>query len=134
MAGGTGTRRVLLPFAVLAGLFLMHGLSAPAMHGMPMPAPMSTQVSMPAHLPSQANAPTAVSNADAMPDSMQAGMTCIPLRPEGMAGLFLALFLLVITQWRPRLSLPPRPIRSHWPHGPPRTGAQILRALSISRT
>lgn len=132
MAGGTGPRRALLLFAVLAGLFLMHGLDAPAMHGMPMPMPMrvSTHVVMPV----VDSTSTTVSSLDAMPDSMQASMNCIPLRPEGMASLFLALFLLVITQWRPRLSLPARPIYSHWPHGPPRTGTQILRTLSISRT
>lgn len=154
MATGTGRRRVTLLFAVLAGLFLMHGISAPSMHGMPMrmsmpmsvpmPAPpaMSVPRSMPALMPAQMNsaiaapmpaAPT-VSGAVPAADHTDACETCVPLRPEGMAGLFLALFLIVITLWRPRLPHAPRPIQPRWPHGPPRTGVQTLRTLSISRT
>jgi hypothetical protein len=128
MAGGTRTRHVVLLFTVLAGLFLMHGLSAPSMHGMSMPA------AMPAAMPAHTNAPTADSSPDPMPDHAHADMTCIPLRPEGTAGLFLALCLIVMTLWRPRLSHSARLILPYLPHGPPRTGVQVLRTLSISRT
>jgi hypothetical protein len=138
MAAGAGTRRVVLLFAVLAGLFLMHGLNAPAMHGMPMPMPVSRSMPVSTHAESAmsagAGSSATVSSPDAMPDPMQASMTCIPLRPEGMASLFLALLLVVITLWRPRPALPARTVHPHWPHGPPRTGTQILRTLSISRT
>lgn len=134
MATRTGRQHAMLLFTVLAGLFLMHGLSAPSMHCMPMQvsAPMSS------HADPAMSAPMAVSTtvSDAAPttDHMEAGESCIPLRPEGMAGLFLALFLIVITLWRPRLPHAPRLIHPHWPHGPPRTGVQTLRTLSISRT
>lgn len=149
MAGGTGRRRVMLLFTVLAGLFLMHGLSATSMHGTPMQGmpvrgmPMRgsmSQASMPAavHMVSATSVPmtdaATVSGAVPTADHMQACETCIPLRPEGMSGLFLALFLIVITLWRPGPPQILRLIRPHWPHGPPRTGAQILRTLSISRT
>ena len=117
MAGGTGRRRVVLLFAVLAGLFLMHGLSAPSMHGMPIP-PQTSMVS--------STVPTA--------DHMEGCENCVPLRPESMSGLFLALFLVVITLWRFRLPHFSRQTHPHWPHGPPRDGVQILRTLSISRT
>ena len=112
-----GRRRVVLLFAVLAGLFLMHGLSAPSMHGMAM-SPRTSMVT--------STVPTA--------DHMEGCETCIPLRPEGMSGLFLALFLVVITPWRFQ---PPHFLRQthpRWPHGPPQTGARILRTLSVSRT
>ncbi|WP_194917051.1 hypothetical protein [Catenulispora rubra] len=124
MAGRAGRRHAMLLFTVLAGLFLMHGFSAPSMHGMP----MSMSMQMASH--------TADAASGAMPttDHMQADETCVPLRPEGLAGLFLALFLIVIMPWRPRLAFPARLIGPRWPHGPPRPGAQILRMLSISRT
>jgi hypothetical protein len=170
MAGATGKRHVVLLFTVLAGLFLMHGLSAPSMHGMPMPMPMpvpapgpaamatsmaapmpaseavSTPVSTPVSMQPQADVPTVrimpimpiMPIMDSIPapmsDPMQGSMTCVPLRPEGLAGLFVALFLIVMMPWRPRLSFPARLIHPHRPHGPPRTGVQILHALSISRT
>lgn len=144
MAGRTGRRRVLLLFAVLAGLFLMHGLSTPSMHGMPMPMPMPMQMSvstpvsvsspMDSAMPAPTTMATAISSTAPKTDHMEAGETCVPLRPEGMSALFLALFLIVITLWRPRLPHSPRLIHPHWPHGPPRTGARILRTLSISRT
>lgn len=157
MAGATGKRHGVLLFTVLAGLFLMHGLSAPSMHGMPMPMPMpapgpaAMATSMAAPMPAseavstqpQANAPTAPTmqtapTMDSIPaptsDPMQGCMTCVPLRPEGLAGLFVALFLIVMMPWRPRPSFPARLVHPHRPHGPPRTGVQILHALSISRT
>jgi hypothetical protein len=140
MAAGTGRRHAMLLFTVLAGLFLMHGLSAPSMHGMPMSMHLSTQMSPPmsshadSAMPSHVDAPDAVSGAMPTTDHMQAGETCIPLRPEGLSGLFLALFLIVIALWRPRPPNIPRPIHPHWPHGPPRAGVQILRTLSVSRT
>jgi len=132
MAAGAGRRRATLLFTVLAGLFLMHGLSAPSMHGMPMPMQMSSR--MASVMPSQTTAPDAISGAMPTTDHMQAGETCVPLRPEGLSGLFLALFLIGIALWRPRLPNARRSIRPHWPHGPPRHGIQILRELSISRT
>ena len=157
MAAGPRRRRVVLLFAVLAGLFLMHGLSAPSMHCMPMPTSSHSDsamtgmsavsdVSAPAAMPATSAVPamsatsaqtvpaTTVSDADPTTDHMAASETCVPLRPEGMSGLFLALFLIVITLWLPRLPYAPRLIRPHWPHGPPRTGVDILRTLSISRT
>ena len=140
MAAGPGRRRAMLLFAVLAGLFLMHGVSAPSMHGMPMPMQASTQVSAPmsspmdSAMPDPVAASTTVSDAVPTTDHMECCETCVPLRPEGLAGLFLALFLIVITLWRPRLPHAPRLVHPHWPHGPPRTGVQTLRTLSISRT
>jgi hypothetical protein len=80
------------------------------------------------------DAPVTLSGAEPTADHMQPGETCVPLRPEGMSALFLALLLIVITLWRPRLPHTPRPVHPYWPHGPPRTGAHILRTLSISRT
>jgi hypothetical protein len=137
MATRAGRRHVMLLFAVLAGLFLMHGVSAPSMHGMPMSmsAPMSMQVSAPvsSHMDSAMSAPMPATTtvSDAVPtDHMEGCDTCVPLRPEGMAGLF----LIVIMLWRPRLPHAPRLIHPRWPHGPPRTGVQTLRTLSISRT
>lgn len=134
----------MLLFAVLAGLFLMHGISAPSMHGMPMPMPMGAQASIPVQAQAQASMPMATSTprddadtvSDTVPtaDRMDSCETCVPLRPEGMSGLFLALFLIVITLRRLRLTHAPLLIRPHWPHGPPRTGVQTLRTLSISRT
>lgn len=139
MAGATGKRHAVLLFTVLAGLFLMHGVSAPAMHGMPMPTPMAA--SMPAPMSVSASpqqtptaAPTTEDSTDPVSAPMQSGMTCIPLRPEGLSALFLALFLIVITPRGPRLPVPARLVHSRWPHGPPRTGVQILHTLSISRT
>lgn len=142
MAAGRGRRRAMLLFAVLGGLFLMHGLSAPSMHCMPMPMPMPMSMPMPmpmsshadSAMPAQMAAAATVSDAVPTTGHLEAGDTCIPLRPEGLAGLFLALFLIVITLWRPRLPHAPRLIHPHWPHGPPRTGVQTLRTLSISRT
>jgi hypothetical protein len=143
MAGGVGRRRLVLLFSVLAGLFLMHGLDAPAMHGMPVPMSMSRSVPMPTSMsvPRSVSAPVAVPSQpdsvvhlDAMSDHMQADTACVPLRPEGMSGLFLALFLIVTMLWRPRLPHLARPIRPRWPHGPPRTGIEVLRTLNISRT
>jgi len=130
MAAGRGRRRATLLFAVLGGLFLMHGLSAPSMHCMPMPMSSHADSAM----SGQMAAATTVSDAVPAADHMGSGDTCVPLRPEGLAGLFLALFLIVITLWRPRLPHAPRLIHPHWPHGPPRTGVQTLRTLSISRT
>ncbi|MEY9927613.1 hypothetical protein ABH926_002247 [Catenulispora sp. GP43] len=144
MAPGPGRRRVMLLFAVLAGLFLMHGLSAPSMHCMPMSMRMSVPVSMPvsshmesampAAVPSHADAPTSVSEPQQTAAHMQAGESCVPLRPEGMSALFLALFLVVIALWQPGLPPVPRLVHSRWPHGPPRAGVDILHTLSISRT
>jgi hypothetical protein len=137
MAGGFGRRRrTVLLFTVLAGLFLMHGLSAPSMHAMPMraSAPKTAPMTVPMTVPPRTNTPIADGRSDPMPDLMQASMTCVPLRPDGTTGLFLALFLIVTTLWRPMRSLPARLIHPRWPHGPPRTGVQTLRALSISRT
>lgn len=142
MAGRTGRQRVMLLFAVLAGLFLMHGLSAPSMHCMPMQMPTSTAmpitapVSAPAEsvMPPEAQIPSALNASDGTSDHTQADSTCVPLRPEGMAALFLALFLLVTAPWRPGLPFLALLIHPRWPHGPPRTGAQVLRTLSISRT
>ena len=164
MAHETGKRHVVLLFAVLAGLFLMHGLSAggvagchgataemvavqpmrgmpadPAMHADPAepadPA-MRSESAMPSVAAGWAGAqmPTAVGDPDPMADHAHAGETCIPLRPEGLSGLFLALFLIVITLWRPRLPRSACLIRPYWPHGPPRSGVQVLRTLSVSRT
>ena len=130
MAGRAGRRHTMLLFTVLAGLFLMHGLSAPSMHGMPIPASSRMASVMPPH----ADAPATDSNPGPMSDHMQADMTCVPLRPEGLSGLFFALLLIVIALWRPWLAFPVCLIRPHWPHGPPRPGVQILRTLSISRT
>lgn len=125
-----GRRRVVLLFAVLAGLFLMHGLSVPSMHGMPiaMSAQMDSvsQVSM--------AAPMSLSDAVPTADRMEGCETCVPLRPEGMSGLFLALFLAVMTPWRVQLPHFLRRMHPRWPHGPPRIGVRILRTLSISRT
>jgi hypothetical protein len=120
----------MLLFTVLAGLFLMHGVSAPSMHGMPMPMSSLSDSAMSVPMAGA----TTVSSEVPTADHMEACETCVPLRPEGTAGLFLALFLIVITLWRPRLPQAPRLIHPHWRHGPPRTGVQTLRALSISRT
>ncbi|MEZ0114035.1 hypothetical protein ABH920_008069 [Catenulispora sp. EB89] len=130
MAAGAGRRRAMLLFTVLAGLFLMHGLSAPSMHGMPIPASSHMASVMPPH----ADAPATDGDPGPMSDHMQADMTCVPLRPEGLSGLFLALFLIVIALWRPRLAFRVCLIGPRWPHGPPRHGIQILRELSVSRT
>ena len=148
MTRGPGRRRVLLLFAVLAGLFLMHGLSAPSMHCMPMPMPMSSHAesampaTMPSHadmlahadMPAQADMATTVGDQQPTADHMQSGETCVPLRPEGLTGLFLALFLVVIALWRPGQPYVPHLIHPRWPHGPPRAGVDLLRTLSISRT
>jgi hypothetical protein len=140
MATRAGRRHVMLLFAVLAGLFLMHGVSAPSMHGMPMSmsAPMSMQVSAPvsSHMDSAMSAPMPATTtvSDAVRTNLEGCETCVPLRPEGMAGLFQALFLIVIMLWRPRLPYAQCLIHPRWPHGPPRTGVQTLRTLSISRT
>ncbi|NUP53823.1 MAG: hypothetical protein HOW97_41855 [Catenulispora sp.] len=166
---------MLLLFSVLAGLFLMHGLTGGGLggdscHGMPpMPMAMAPGHGVPAQamatrpvaamhrmsaVPVAASksasvsasasggapagtpaaAPAMVSGPDPFPGHPQIGETCVPLRPEGLSGLFLALFLIVITVWRPRLPFDARPIRAHWPNGPPRTGVQVLHTLSISRT
>ena len=134
MAAGAGRRHAMLLFTVLAGLFLMHGFSAPSMHGMPMPMASHTVSPMASAMPAQATDQDAVSGAMPTTDHMQAGETCVPLRPESLSGLFLALFLIVIALWRPRLAFPACLISPRWPHGPPRSGVQILRTLSISRT
>ena len=146
MAAGARRQQLMLLFTVLAGLFLMHGLSAPSMHGMPMATPMPVSSHMDSHMGSHMGsymgsaeqAPTGasatVSGTVPATGHMEAGETCVPLRPDGMSGLFLVLFLIVVAPWRPRLPNAPRPIHPHWPHGPPRPGIQILHALSISRT
>ncbi len=155
MAGRVGRRHVVLLFSVLAGLFLMHGLSAGGVggvsgcHGLASEMVMADPAMSPAatsHTSASASAgastgastgtSTSVEVRDPQPisDHPQVGESCIPLRPEGLSGLFLALFLIVITLWRPRLPRSARQIRPHWPHGPPRSGAQILRTLNISRT
>ena len=168
MAGETGRRRLVLLFSVLAGFFLMHGLTAGGFggcHGSPsavmamsepesvsesMAASMDGAVShpagheMPVSSPARAASPVAVETVtgpmpvigapDPMPGHDEAGGGCVPLRPEGLAGLFLALFLIVITPWRPRLPHVVWLIRPHWPNGPPRTGVQVLRTLNVSRT
>ena len=143
MAGRSGKRRVLLLLPLLAGLFLMHGLTGgdpggDSCHGMP-PAPMAGVMSGAMAVASAHGVPMQATDAVRSPDPVpghhaQAGQTCVPLRPEGMAGLFLALFSVIITVWWPRLPFSARLIRAHWPHGPPRSGVQVLRALSISRT
>lgn len=143
MAGMTGGRRIPLLFSVLAGLFLMHGISAVGpggCHGMsPSMAPMRVSMATAPMQPSSMaratpEASTAFSSPAPMSDRAVAGETCIPLRPEGLSGLFLALFLIVIAlcwPWLPRIA---QSIRCYWANGPPRTGVQILRTLSISRT
>jgi hypothetical protein len=141
MAGVIGKRRLPLLFSVLAGLFLMHGLSVgDSCHGMPpmaMAAPTATATAMgttPAdgahpHLASDINA---AAPAHPMASRVQAGDTCTPLRPEGPASLFPALFfVLAVVSPTPCGA---RPTHPHWPHGPPRTGVQTLHTLSISRT
>ena len=137
MAVRTGRRHVMLLFTVLAGLFLMHGVSCRCTVCRCRHArcrwcdrPVSPHIG---HVGPVARA-TTVSGALPTADHMDGCETCVPLRPEGMAGLFLALFLIVITLWRPRLPHAPRLIHPYWPHGPPRTGVQTLRTLSISRT
>lgn len=143
MAGMTGRWRIPLLFSVLAGLFLMHGLSAVGpggCHGMspsmaPMGMPMATPAPMqPSSMGHQPEASIASSSPAPMSDHAVAGESCIPLRPEGLSGLFLALVLIVIALWWPWLPRIARSIRCYWPNGPPRTGVQILRTLSISRT
>ena len=126
MATRAGRQHAMLLFTVLAGLFLMHGICAPSMHGMPvsevMPMPVSGAMSISASSPmpvASSDAPTILSGAEPTADHMAGGESCIPLRPEGMSGLFLALFLIVITLWRPKLPDGLRLIRPHWPHGPP---------------
>ncbi len=143
MAGRVGRRHVVLLFSVLAGLFLMHGLSAGGVggvggcHGLASEMVMADPAMSPAatsHTSAGASASVEVRDPQPISDHPQVGESCIPLRPEGLSGLFLALFLIVITLWRPRLPRSARQIRPHWPHGPPRSGAQILRTLNISRT
>lgn len=139
MAGAARGRRVMLLFAVLAGLFLMHGLTAGGAvgcHGGTAGMAMTRTRPMPVAVPQAGmrTGQTVSGDPGPMTDHAQPGETCVPLRPEGLSGLFLALFLIVITLWRPRLPHSARLIRPHWPHGPPRTGIHILRTLSISRT
>lgn len=129
-------RRIVLLFSVLAGLFLMHGFSAGGVggcHAAPSEMVMAQPAMSPA-VPSHANEHVTVGGMEPISQNIRAGETCVPLRPEGLSGLFLALFLIVIALWRPRLPQSARLIRPHWPHGPPRTGAEILRTLSIFRT
>ena len=145
MARRVGRRHVVLLFSVLAGLFLMHGLSAGGLGGvagchglaneMVMARPAMSPVAT-SHTSASTSTSTSVEVRDPQPisDHPQVGESCVPLRPEGLSGLFLALFLIVITLWRPRLPCSARQIRPHWPHGPPRSGAQILHTLNISRT
>lgn len=78
MAARPGRRHAMLLFTVLAGLFLMHGFSAPSMHGMPMRMSCHTASVM----PPQATAPDAISGAMPTIDHMQTGETCtaMPLK------------------------------------------------------
>lgn len=138
MAGVTGKRRILLLFSVLAGLFLMHGITGgDSCHGAP---PATTSMTSMASVHGEHSYPAMpdvnVRSAPSHPEPghAQAGETCVPLRPEGLSSLYSALFLLIVTAWQPRLLFGTRLIRSHWPNGPPRTGVQVLHALSISRT
>ncbi|GAA2002759.1 hypothetical protein [Catenulispora subtropica] len=159
MTGVAGKQRVLVLFSVLAGLFLMHGITGggTGCHGMspaamamtsagsPMwPGPAGSTWSGSAGLTGSAHGapmhsaihdePAMLVPAQPKPGHAQAGETCVPLRPESWAGLFLLAFLIAITAWRPRLPHGTKLVRPHWPHGPPRTGVQVLHQLSISRT
>ncbi|MBS2536452.1 hypothetical protein KGQ20_27195 [Catenulispora sp. NF23] len=126
----------MLLFSVLAGLFLMHGLSAGGVggcHGLASEMVMAHPAMAPAAA-GHASAAVEVRGPQPISDHPQVGESCVPLRPEGLSGLFLALFLIVITPWLPGLPRSAGQTRPHWPHGPPRSGAQILRTLNISRT
>lgn len=140
MAGAIGKWRVLLLFPVLAGLFLMHGITGggagtASCHDMPLPAMIMASAHK-AHVHPDAHIMNArLTPAHPMSGHVQTGETCTPLRPEGLADLFLGLVLIVATVgWWPRLPFGVRLIRPHWPNGPPRTGVQVLNLLSISRT
>src|ERR1051326_6386951 len=110
MAEMTG-KRLLLLFSVLAGLFLMHGLSAVGpggCHGSSQSAMPMQSTPMPASAaPMQAyataltapEAPVVSVSPDPMADHAMVGESCIPLRPEGLSALFPALFLIVIALW-----------------------------------
>lgn len=142
MAGANGKRRLLLLLPVLAGLFLMHGITGggagtASCHDMPLPAMvMASAHEAHAHVHHDAHAMNAtLTPAHPMSGHVQTGETCTPLRPEGLADLFLSPVLIVAAtgSW-PRLPFGVRLIRPHWPNGPPRTGVQVLNLLSISRT
>jgi hypothetical protein len=167
---GRAQPRLLLLFAVLAGLFLMHGLSAasgsgchngmPAMSAAAADAvPGSPLDAMPDSMPGTASAVSPVSMAampamSAMPamaapmsDHQAAPMaharltepamsseTCVPLRPDDVSGLVLALFAVIL--WRTADPCVAHSIRAlpRWPHGPPRRGSELLKDLSVCRT
>jgi hypothetical protein len=133
-------RRAALVLTVLAGLFLMHGMSsATACHGgtsmlgMASPAMHTGMTAMP-DVPSPQQATVA---APATGDAHTAtGDSCTPLRPDGPIGLLLV-FAAVVLWGLPRIPSAGGRIgaaRRGWTHGPPRPGVEILFGLGICRT
>ncbi|NUP46390.1 MAG: hypothetical protein HOW97_03615 [Catenulispora sp.] len=143
-------QRAVLVFAVLVGFFLMHGVSAvgsAGCHGGMSPS-LSAQSShvmgsgmiapvMAAGVVQSDPASTpAVTAEDKADESVVTGDSCIPLRPDGLSGLLLALGLCVAgLAWR--LSGVARVIagvRRGSAHGPPRSGTDLLCAMGVCRT
>lgn len=134
-------RRAALVLTVLAGLFLMHGMSAAtachggtSMPGMASPAMHPGMTAMPdAPGTAQAAAVMASTTADA---HAATGDSCTPLRPDAPAGP-LAAFAAVVLWGLPRIPAAGGRIgavRRGWAHGPPRPGVDLLSGLGICRT
>ena len=134
-------RRAAVILAVLAGLFLMHGISAAgggACHGAAPPgltdAAMPMTIAGPGAPAVHPTTAPVISHASGMSEAT--GDSCTPLRPDGPAGLLLALGL-ALTCFARRVSGFAglvRAVRREWAHGPPRPGAALLCELSVCRT
>jgi hypothetical protein len=155
-----GRPRLFLLLAVLAGLFLMHGMSAASASGchggtlpmsvspmsvspmslspmaMPMTAPMTTQ--HPDHLAAAGDSrdSPAWQSSPHLHEAVTAAGTCVPLRPDDTAGLVVVLMLVALSLWRAadlRDSFLSRGLRRS-SHGPPRRCADLLTDLGVCRT
>lgn len=127
-------RRGAVLFAVLVGLFLMHGMSAGGVasgcHGQVTggsPHAMSNSAAT-------ATTMTTVASADTGDAHGAGGDTCVPLRSDGSSSLLLALAFVAIAVWPASMRglVAPRIPRTR--RGPPRSGADLLVIVSVCRT
>ncbi|MGH3867990.1 MAG: hypothetical protein ACRDQ4_18070 [Pseudonocardiaceae bacterium] len=151
MSGGAlsarATARLIAVCAVLAGLFVMHGLPAQGCPGgveasAPLMAHSATVVTaadgpdMTAGMAGSASRPLAYAVAEAGADAGESGVLCVSMPPSpGWAGLLALLLVISVVGLASVLGLADRATR---PSGqrrraPPLAGSALLMSLCVSR-
>jgi hypothetical protein len=141
---GRAWPRLAVLLTVLAGLFLMHGMSAApgsgCHSGMPMartaeatPPTMAMAYPMPQHSDPHMTAVADTTSPVHVTVNAIPGDTCVPLRPDvfdGAGPIMLAVLWLVTGQSTGAF----RAHSPRWPHGPPQSGIDRLHSLGVCRT